>query len=643
MQVAAARAAFPLLTFDAQAALALRARRCAACLALQARLDATPPQSRCAQAQRLGAATQDACSDAAVWVAASELPTQLAPAAPPRPDDAPAAAFDAVAALAFVRQEAGGSGAEWPEVAEPPSPLWRQVRQHAADGVERVLLCLLDSGEQGDVRCERLALLDTAALLPGHVAQLPGNVVAVGLKTTASRAAAAAGAQVVVRVRRSVAGFVVTAAAAAAGGGEDSHPAVASAGADDAVVSAVLEAEPAAFGADIVHDAPEQSTAGAAVLTEDAFVHVVHVTDALQRAAAAAAAERVRSNPTQSAAPLWPPVDTCPAADTQARLHLDNTPLELEFAHAGEHSVPELFKMSAAAEAPVECDCGGDPGLRVVAAVPFDACAPLQPPPQGGTYAGAAVLAQRGGCTFAAKATHAAAARAAALLVANRCGDGCDERLAPRGDGCGECDGLDVMTDDPEAPAPEKLEFPGLMVRRDAGLALAALARRGGRCAARVRFAPAAGGGEGGDGGAQQSGEHVTHVDVRLPDMATWTAALRGLVRPRSPIFCDVRSAVYMWPTRARSHRQRLRAPLNHKDDFGRCGCCIRAGSVQVASGALSSWSGSVNGLTKRVLKQLKPAFSRLHALQGGAAQRDEPDIAAAAVCSVAAAAADDA
>lgn len=45
---------------------------------------------------------------------------------------------------------------------------------------------------------------------------------------------------------------------------------------------------------------------------------------------------------------------------------------------------------------------------------------------------------------------------------------------------------------------------------------------------------------------------------------------------------------------------------------------------MQVASGALSGWSGSVNGLTKRVLQQLKPAFARLHAMQASPGGRHQ-------------------
>ena len=62
------------------------------------------------------------------------------------------------------------------------------------------------------------------------------------------------------------------------------------------------------------------------------------------------------------------------------------------------------------------------PPYRVVRGVPFHGCAPLTAPPPSApsaTYAGAAVLLERGGCVFTAKVRHAQAAGAALVLLPN--------------------------------------------------------------------------------------------------------------------------------------------------------------------------------------------------------------------------------
>jgi hypothetical protein len=118
-----------------------------------------------------------------------------------------------------------------------------------------------------------------------------------------------------------------------------------------------------------------------------------------------------------------------------------------------------------------------------VAAEPFDACSQLAP--QRGGYEGAAVLVQRGRCSFLEKAKAVVTAGGAAVLVVNRCNGGCDsvdEQSKAGGEewGCVACNSLDTMVaGDPGSSDLENTVFvTALMVRRGPGLALAALLQR---------------------------------------------------------------------------------------------------------------------------------------------------------------------
>jgi hypothetical protein len=118
---------------------------------------------------------------------------------------------------------------------------------------------------------------------------------------------------------------------------------------------------------------------------------------------------------------------------------------------------------------------------RLAIAKPFNACSPLAL--QRGGYERAAVLVQRGGCTFLEKAEAVAAAGGAALVVVNRCNDSCDdvETAFKKAGGkvqlCSPCDGLDTMVaGHPGENLPEgTVPIPAVMVRRGPGLGLAGL------------------------------------------------------------------------------------------------------------------------------------------------------------------------